>query len=148
MTSGYDSLLRRILPCWDSLSEREKSIAMNVVDWYEGVGATRTDRREIAVVEAIWAAARDELGERAELLRTLKRDLDLNDVRFVMYRLVHELLPSVPKLHYGEVLGIRRHHASILNALNKAEDFISSDPAFRSLYRRMLRRTNNYLKTD
>ena len=132
----------------DDLTDREKTIAFDVVDWYEGAGATEADRYENKVVGAIWAAARGELGERSMLIATKGRYRDLNDVRYCMYRLVRELLPDVPKSHITIVLGIGRHHASILNALKRADDLIDADPAFRKLYNRMKWRARLCLKED
>lgn len=148
MIKGYNDLLRNVVKGWDTLSDRERAIAFDVVDWYEGDGATETDRYENKVVGSIWTAARMELGERSIFLATKKRDRDLNDVRYVMYRLVCELLPDVPKSHITVVLGIGRHHASILNALSRADELIEADVAFRNLYNRLARRTRACLEGE
>lgn len=147
MTSGYDNLARRIFgERWEELARGERAVVLEVLEWYEGKGVTEDARKETETVGAIWAAARDELGVTAYMLRSKSRARAYNDVRFCMYRLVNLHLPSIPKMHIGEVLGIKRNHASLLNALHRSDDLVESDPAFRALYKRMERRMQAYIE--
>jgi len=147
MTGGCDDVMRRILGAvrWDGLSEGEKAVARDVAEWFGVCVKDDLVIKEQAVMSAIWSAVEDELGDRAELLTTQRRDRDLNDVRSVMFRLVQELAPRVSKARTAQVLGIRRHHSTVLFALRKCDELLAVDPVFRALYYRISRRTRELL---
>lgn len=151
MTSDLDDILQRVFDgVWDRMTDEEQEVARKVASWYENFGKVGTlTAYEQDVVNAVWASARDELGsERANLIPTFRRFRDVNDVRACMYRITHELLPTVPKSQLGKVLGIDRDHATLLYSLNRCGDLIQVDPAFRALYFRLYRHTMTMLEEE
>ena len=130
------------------MTDEEQEVARKVADWYENFGKGDTlSAYEQGVVNAVWASAREELGvERANLIASGRRFRDVNDVRACMYRITHELLPTVPKSQIGKVLGIDRDHATLLYSLTRCDELISIDPAFRAMYFRLSRHTMDILE--
>lgn len=142
MTSEYDRLMRRVFGDaeWDKFSDEVRSAALRVAEWYDTFGTDSLSELERHVADSVWDASRQELGHRAELLSTPRRDRDLNDVRACMYRITHELLPFVPKSKISRVLNINRDHATVLYSMTRADELITLDPGFRALYLRLYRR--------
>lgn len=142
MTNDYDRLMRRVFGDeWDNFSPEVRSVAVRVAEWYDTFGTDSLSELERHVSDSVWEATRKELGDRAGLLATPRRDRDLNDVRACMYRIAHELLPFVPKSKISRVLNINRDHATVLYALTRAVELITLDPEFRALYLRLSRMT-------
>lgn len=150
MTSDYDRLMRRVFgdDQWEAFTDDVRSVACRVAEWYDTFGSDKLSELERNVADAVWDAAKQELGRRAELVASSRRDRDINDVRTCMYRITHELLPFVPKSQIARVLAISRDHATVLYALTRADELIVLDPVFRSLYLRLKRRTIDALEKE
>ena len=150
MTSDYDRLMRRVFgdDQWEAFTDEVRSVACRVAEWYDTFGSDKLSELERNVADAVWDAAKQELGRRAGLLSSPRRDRDINDVRACMYRIVRELLPVVPKSQIARVLGISRDHTTVLYALTRADELVVLDQVFRSLYLRLKRRTIDALEKE
>lgn len=127
-----------------SLSDGQKEAAMKVILWYEGGLREEADDKQAEVIDAIWYAAKNELGDMAYKLPTSCKSRGICDVRHAMWRLAEELLP-IPQYKISRALGIKRNHATVFAGLNRANELVQYDPDFRKMYRRMSADVNAYL---
>jgi len=120
------------------MTEEEIKAAANVVLWYEGVyaGGEGIMRQDLA--DAVWYALEEQFGrDMAVGAASKSRITKYIDARMAMYKYVAEKFPSIPKCRIASYLGMDKEHATVLNALKKADDLLEYDVAFRGFYSRL-----------
>lgn len=131
----------------EGMTVEELRAAGRVVMWYEGQYEGSSEVRKEDLADVIWYALEEEFGRDVALgAASPARDAKYIDARMAMFKLVQEKVPYLPKSHIAEFLGLKKDHATVLNALKKADDLLIYDEAFRRYYSRLVVAVNAKLE--
>lgn len=130
---------------YDTMSEEAKAAAETVLMWVAGLSsryedAIETIRQRDMTVTAIKEIVREYAGESVyNSVIHLGQRRDAADLRKMMYRMVYELT-TTPKSAIARALGIDQDHATVFNALKRADDLRLVDRPFRETYNELVTR--------
>jgi hypothetical protein len=136
---------------YDTMGEEAKTAAATVLMWVAGLSsryedAIETIRQRDLAVSAIKETVREYAGDLTfHAVMHLGQRRDETDLRKMMYRMVYELT-TTPKSAIARTLGIDQDHATVFNALKRADDLRLVDRSFRETYNELVSRVRKRIE--